>query len=303
MTELRQRMIRDMKIRGLSNSTIKTYVYHVANIARHYNKSPAVLTIDEIKKYLVHLKDEQKNSWSARNQLVAALNFLYKTTLNDTTRLLNMPPRKKPKRLPEVLSREEVKRVINAPDNIKHRMLLKTAYSAGLRVSELVCLRPENIDSKRMLIRVEKGKGQKDRYTILSSSLLKELRIYWKKVKPVDWLFPSSWHQYTKDHMHKTSVMKIYNAAKKKAGVTRGKGIHTLRHSFATHLLEAGYDIKTIQALLGHQNIRSTLVYIHVSKRNIALVKSPFDLIADTNELDTKEKDDEDNCRESLSSC
>jgi integrase/recombinase XerD len=293
MTELRQRMIRDMKIRGLSNNTIKTYVYHVANIARYYDKSPAVLTIDEIKKYLVHLRDEKKNSWSARNQLVAALNFLYKTTLNDPTRLLTMPPRKKPKRLPEVLSREEVKRIINAPDNIKHRMLLKTAYAAGLRVSELVALRPEHIDSNRMLIRVEKGKGQKDRYTILSSSLLKELRIYWEKIKPGEWLFPSSWYGYTKDHINKTSVMKIYNAAKKKVGVTRGKGIHTLRHSFATHLLEAGYDIKTIQALLGHQSIKTTLVYLHVSDRNIAMVKSPFDLIANPDEIDTQEEADE----------
>ncbi len=295
MTELRERMIRDMKIRGLSESTIRTYVYHVAKIARHFNKSPAIMTLDEIKEYIVHLKDKQKSSWSARNQLVAALNFLYKTTLSDTTRLLAMPRRKKPKHLPVVLSREEVKRLINAPDNIKHRMLLKTAYAAGLRVSELVSLRPEHIDSHRMLIRVEKGKGQKDRYTILSPSLLKELRTYWKKVNPVDWLFPSSWHRYTKDHMHKTSVMKIYNAAKKKAGVTRGKGIHTLRHSFATHLLEAGYDIKTIQALLGHQSIKSTLVYLHVSKRNIALVKSPFDLIADSDDSDTMEKADETN--------
>ena len=214
MTELRERMIHDMKIRGLSQSTIKAYVYHVSKIAKHYNKSPALLKIHEIKKYLVYLKDEKKFSFSSRNQLVAALNFLYSTTLNDKTRLLSIPRRKKPPpRLPVVLSREEVKKIITAPKNMKHRLLLKTAYSAGLRVSELVRLRPEHIDSKRMLIYIKQGKGQKDRYTILSQKLLDDLRTYYLQYRPGQWLFAG---QSPDQHLSEAAARMAFSFAKKK---------------------------------------------------------------------------------------
>lgn len=282
MTKLRTRMIRDMKVSGLSPRTQQSYANHVAGIARHYKKSPDKLTLDEIKDYLVYMQEDRKLSWSSRNVTVSGLNFLFRVTLGDASRLTAMPSRKTPKRLPVVLSRDEVKQIINAPSNLKHRVMLKTAYSAGLRVGEVVKLRTEDIDSARMLIRVVRAKGNKDRYTILSPVLLSALRRYWGTLKlRSPWLFPST----TVDKPITTgTVQRVFQNAKEKSGVTKGKGIHTLRHSFATHLLEAGYDIRTIQLLLGHKSIKTTLVYLHVSKQNLAMVKSPLDVIEEAAE-------------------
>jgi integrase/recombinase XerD len=283
MTKLRTRMIRDMKVSGLSPRTQKSYAGHITGIAKHFKKPPDKLTLDEIKDYLVYMQEERRLSWSSRNVTVSALNFLFRVTLGDTSRLMAMPSRKAPKRLPVVLSRDEVRQILNAPSNLKHRVMLKTAYSAGLRVGEVVKLRTEDIDSARMLIRVVQAKGNKDRYTILSPVLLSALRTYWETLKLRSiWLFPSP----TGDKPITTgTVQRVFHNAKAKSGVKKGKGVHTLRHSFATHLLEAGYDIRTIQLLLGHKSIKTTLVYLHVSKQNLAMVKSPLDVIEEVTEV------------------
>ncbi|MBU0988363.1 MAG: tyrosine-type recombinase/integrase, partial [Proteobacteria bacterium] len=180
------------------------------------------------------------------------------------------------------------------PANIKHRVILMTAYSAGLRVSELVALRQEHIDSSRMVIRVEQGKGKKDRYTILSQRLLKELRIYYKACRPENWLFPA---KNSIRHISITSAQRIYNKAKKKAGITKGKGIHTLRHCFASHLLEAGYDVRRIQILMGHRSLSTTMTYLHVSGKGLGMVKSPFDFVDEEKQIKSPWEDTDDTNR------
>jgi site-specific recombinase XerD len=262
MSQLRQKMIRAMQLREFSPKTQVAYVAAVSGLAKYCNKSPHKINQEEVENYLLYLRQELKRSSSTCNV--------------DGSVKLKLPPRKKTKRLPEVLSRQEVNRLISNPANIKHRVMLMTAYSAGLRVSELVKVRLKHIDSSRMVIRVEQGKGKKDRYTILSQQLLKELCIYWKACRPVNWLFST---KNSTRHIAITTAQRIYNKAKKKEGITKGKGIHTLRHCFATHLLEAGYDVRTIQILLGHRSLSTTMVYLHVSKRCLGMVKSPLDFV------------------------
>ena len=227
MSQLRQKMIRAMQLREFSPKTQEAYVAAVAGLAKYCNKSPDKIIQEEIENYLLYLRQELVRSPSTCNVVISGLRFFYEHTIKDESVKLKLPPRKKTKRLPEVLSREEVNRVITCPANIKHRVLLMTAYSAGLRISELVKLRLKHIDSSRMVIRVEQGKGKKDRDTILSQRLLKELRIYWKACRPENWLFPTK--NLTR-HISISAVQRIYNKAKKKEGITKGKGIHTLRH-------------------------------------------------------------------------
>ncbi len=275
MTELREKMIKAMELRNFSPKTQTAYLAAVTNIAKHYMKSPEQISQDVVEDYLLYLKKERKLSYSTRNQVISGLKFFFNQTLKNPDMVLQLPRKKTPVKLPEVLSVDEVKRVINAPSNIKHRVILMTAYSAGLRVSEVVRLKPRHIVSARMLILVEDGKGEKDRYTILSENLLKNLRDYWQGYRPAKWLFPSV---NPEKHISCSTAQKLFVSAKKKAGISKGRGIHTLRHSFATHLLEAGYDISTIQKLLGHRHLSSTLVYLHVSKKVICAVKSPLDI-------------------------
>jgi site-specific recombinase XerD len=187
--------------------------------------------------------------------------------------------RKIPRKLPEVLTMEDVWKLITAASNLKHRMILMTAYSAGLRAGEVINLKPEHIDSKRMLIKVEAGKGKKDRYTLLSKRLLAELRSYYRKYHPTSYLFPSSFGKKKDRPLSYETIRAVYEKARKKAGIKRGIGIHTLRHSFATHLLEAGYDIRKIQILLGHARLSTTIIYLHVSRETLSKVPSPLDLI------------------------
>jgi site-specific recombinase XerD len=190
---------------------------------------------------------------------------------------LDIPARKKDNRLPEILSTEELERLFTALSNQKHRALLMTTYAAGLRVSEVVSLKVGDIDSKRMMIRVQQGKGRKDRYTVLSQRLLKELRTYWRVYRPSVWLFFSG-KEYIRP-LSISSAQRVYNYAKEKAGIQKGKGIHTLRHCFATHLLEAGVDLRTIQTLMGHCSILTTMVYLQVTRKHLSCVQSPLDLI------------------------
>lgn len=276
MSPLRQKMIRAMQLREFSPRTQEAYVAAVSGLAKYCNKSPDKIVQDEIENYLLNLRQELKRSASTCNVVISGLRFFYEHTIKDESVKLRLPPRKKTKRLPELLSREDVNRVISSPANIKHRVILMTAYSAGLRVSELVSLRQEHIDSSRMVIRVDQGKGKKDRYTILSHRLLKELRNYYKAYRPENWLFPS---KNLIQHISISSAQRIYYKAKEKAGITKGKGIHTLRHCFASHLLEAGYDVRRIQILMGHKSLSTTMAYLHVSRQGLGMVKSPFDFV------------------------
>ena len=265
-----------MTLRRLSPKTMEAYLRAVKGLAEFHNLSPDKLDSDQILRYLQYLIVERKLAWSTVNQVFSGLCCFYRDCLGREDLGFSIPPRPRIRKLPNILSRNEVFRLIDAADNIKQHALLMTIYGAGLRVSEVVRLKAPHIESDpdRMLIRVEQGKGRKDRYTILSDKLLEELRLYWKCCRPEEWLFPG---QKKSNFLTVSSAQKYYNRAKEKAGITRGKGIHTLRHCFATHLLEQGVDIYTIKKFLGHSSIVTTMRYLHITKERIALVKSPLD--------------------------
>jgi len=277
MSELRQRMIDQMTLRGFSPRTHESYLEAVTGLARYYKQSPDQLSSEQVRQYLLYLERERHLAWSSLNVAASGLRFLYFDTLKWEPVKLEIPPRTTPRRLPEVLSREEVDRLISSIPNLKHRTLLMTIYAAGLRVSEAVALRVHDIDSARMTIRVVQGKGRKDRYTILSPRLLENLRQYWKQYHPKEYLFEGSKPQH---HIHESVPQKTYNRAKERAGIHKGIGVHTLRHCFATHLLEAGVDLRTIQTLLGHNAISTTMLYLQVRQQHIASHPEKFDLLA-----------------------
>jgi integrase/recombinase XerD len=274
MTELREKMIREMELRSLSENTQKSYLQSVSGLAKYYMQSPNKVTKEMIEDYLLYLKKEKGNAPTTVGSAITGLRFLFNHVLGNEHLSPNCAFAKIPKSLPTVLSQQEIWSIINAPENIKHRLLLMTTYSAGLRASETLSLKPENIDSKRMLIKVT-GKGGKQRYTLLSQKLLPELRQYYKTYRPEILLFPS--HRKGKPLTYET-IRSVYEKARKKACVNRGAGVHTLRHSFATHLLEAGYDIRKIQVLLGHSRLTTTMIYLHVSRETLAKIPSPLDL-------------------------
>ncbi|MBW1811956.1 MAG: site-specific integrase [Deltaproteobacteria bacterium] len=276
MTPLRQKMINDMKVRGFSERTQEAYVYAVKGLAKHLHRSPELISQEEVQSYLLNLQEKRQLAWSTCNQAASALRFFFGVTLDNPAMALWIPPRKKKKQLPEILSAQELERLFAVTENPKHRLMLMTAYAAGLRVSELTVLKVSDIDSQRMMIRVEQGKGNRDRYTILSQRLLKELRQYWKIERPEPFLFPATGKQTP---MSSRTVQRVYWVAKKKTGIKKGRGIHTLRHAFATHLLEAGVDLPTIQILLGHSSIRSTSIYLQVSRKKLSRTQSPLDLL------------------------
>jgi site-specific recombinase XerD len=275
MTELREKMIRDMQLRRFSVRTQSSYVAAVKLLARHYRRSPDKITKEEIQDYLLYLTNEKRLSWSTCNLAVSAFRFFYSVTMGNDPMYLEIPARKNRARLPEVLSREDVERIFAAAAEPKHRVLLMTTYSAGLRVSEVVCLKPEHLDRSRMTIRVEQAKGNRDRYTILSERLLGELDRYSEIYRPTAWLFFTGGRER---HMHISTAQKIYSKIRNNAGVTGGRGIHTLRHCFATHLLEAGTDPRTIQVLMGHSYITTTTRYLHLTRGRLSSVRSPLDL-------------------------
>lgn len=276
MTELRQRMIDQMTLRGFSPRTHESYLSAVTGLAGYYKKSPDQLSVEQVRQYLLYLERERHLSWSSLNVAVSGLRFLYFDTMKWEPVAMDIPRRQKQTRLPEVLSREEVDRLLGAVTNVKHRLLLMTTYAAGLRLSEVIRLRVSDIDSARMLIRVEQGKGRKDRYTLLSTRLLDELRRYWKAHRPKHWLFPG--HDPDRP-IHETAAQRIYNQAQHRAGIRKGRGIHTLRHCFATHLLELGVDLPTIQALLGHTAVTTTMRYIKVRQHQFMANPGKFDLL------------------------
>jgi site-specific recombinase XerD len=278
MTVLRQQMIRQMDLKNLSSHTRRSYLSAVTNLANHYRQSPESITAEMIEDYLLYLKNEKGNSVQSCCLKLTGLRFFYKHVLNQPIAIgFSLP--KTPRRLPTVLTQEQVGKIIRAPGNLKHRLLLMTTYAAGLRVGEVRRLKPEHIDSQRMLLKVVNGKGRKDRYTMLSKKLLAELRGYYQACRPQTYLFPSSFKKKKDQPLSYESVRCVYEHARKKAGVKNGRGLHTLRHSFATHLLEAGYDIRKIQVLLGHSRLSTTMIYLHVSRETLAKVPSPLDLI------------------------
>jgi integrase/recombinase XerD len=276
MTPLRQRMIDDLSVRNRSVRTIECYVEHVARFARYFGRSPEQLGPEQIRQYLVYLVQERKVSWSSFNQAVCALRFLYNVTLKRNYPREYIPFGKRPKRLPTVLSQEETVRFLECVENLKHRTLLTTLYACGLRLSEGRRLRPRDIDSARMLVHVRQGKGQKDRIVPLSPALLEQLRTWWRTARPPEWLFPG---QGGRGPLSDHTVQKVCQRAARQAGLTKRVSPHTLRHSYATHLLEAGVDLRTLQKLLGHACLSTTLIYTHVSQPRLLATPSPLDLL------------------------
>ena len=276
MGELRDRMHHDMVVRGLAERTRESYLAAVVGLAKFYRRSPDRLTQREVEAYLVHLTEARGLAWNTRSLITNGLRFFYHTTLGRKQMDFAIPRAKAPAKLPEILSREEVARILASPRNPKHRLLLMTAYAAGLRVSELVALRVQAIDSDRMTIRVEQGKGGQDRYTLLSLRLLKELRAYGRRERPWPWLFPS---QRGDRPISVSCAQRVWGQAKRGARVTKHTGIHGLRHAFATHLLESGTDVHTIQRLLGHRHLGTTTRYFHLAQKTLAQRPSPLDLL------------------------
>jgi len=277
MSALRQKMIKTMELRNFAKNTQRGYLGAVKGLASYYHQSPDQLTKDAIEDYLLYLKNDKGNTIGSCGAVAAGLRFFYTHVLEHPI-LFDYRIRRKNGKLPTVLTQEEIWDLINAADNLKHRLILMTTYSAGLRAMEVARLKPEHIDSKTMLIKVEQAKGGKERYTVLSSRLLEELRQYYKTYKPHPYLFPSSFKNHEHLPLTYPSIRSIYEEARKKAGIKKGTGIHTLRHSFATHLLEAGYDLRRIQVLLGHTRLSTTMIYLHVSRATLSKIPSPLDL-------------------------
>jgi len=274
MTPLRQRFIEDMQLRGLAPTTQRSYVHYVAEYAKYYNTSPEYLDLEAVRQYQLFLANEKKLSAQSINTFITSVQFLYLVTLEMPWGKASFPRMKTPYSQPTVLSREEVMQFFRYVTGLKHRAALMTCYGAGLRIGEAVALKVSDIDSSRMLIRVQQGKGQKDRYTILSPRLLGLLRVYFRAARPTEWLFPS-WHHCK--HLSMTSLAQACRDACKESGLTKRVTAHTLRHSFATHLLEGGTDIRVIQVLLGHSRIDTTARYTRVSPETIGKVTSPLD--------------------------
>jgi site-specific recombinase XerD len=267
-------MTQDMQLRNFAPGTLSVYVNCVARFARHFGKSPELLGPDDVRAYLLHLIEQRRSSWSYYNQNLQALRFLYNVTLGRDWVLKHIACPKRPRRLPVVLGPDELCRFFAAVGSLKHRTILMTAYAAGLRVSEVAGLRVDDIDSQRMVIRVRQGKGSQDRYVMLSPRLLDQLRAYWKAARPRTWLFPG----LDPDRpITAAAVIKACRRARRASGLEKTVTVHTLRHSFATHLLEAGTDLRTIQVLLGHHSPRTTAVYTHVSPAAVRATISPLD--------------------------
>lgn len=278
MTQLRRRMDDDMLARGFADRTRESYLWAVTRLAQFYRRSPDQISDAEIQAYLVHLLRDRQLSWSTCNIVVNGLRFFYHLTLKRDRTTFTIPSPRQSGKLPVVLSREEVQRLISHATNPRHRTMLMTTYAAGLRLSEVLHLQVPDIDSARMTIRVVQGKGGKDRYTLLSVRLLDALRAYWKVERPKDWLFPARGRGPARP-MDPSGLQKAYQVAKRRAGVTKPGGIHTLRHCFATHLLESGVDLHTIQRLLGHGHLSTTTRYFQLTRHTQTEPGSPLDLL------------------------
>ena len=278
MGKLRDQMLTDLQLCGAKPRTQETYLREAENLAKYFNRSPAELGENELKEYLLYLIRERHLSEGTFRFYVAGLKFLYRTTLKREWPVEKIKHPRAKSKLPVVLDLSEVESLFSVTRNLKHKAMLMITYSSGLRVSETASLKLTDIDSKRMTVRISQGKGGKDRYSILSQTALEHLRQYWRKYRPTEWLFDG---QKKDDHITTQTIQTIFYAAKKRAGITKPVSVHALRHSFATHLIEAGTSLHHVQLLLGHRSPTTTTVYLHVSRLNLAQVTSPLDRAAD----------------------
>jgi site-specific recombinase XerD len=278
MKSVRQQMTDAMVLRGFAARTQEAYLAAVAALAKHYHRCPDTLSGEQLQAYLLFLITEKKLAYASVNQAACAFRFLFERVLKRPNARFDIPMAKVPKRLPQILSREEVSRLIGAARTLRGRTLLMTTYAAGLRVSEVCALQLADIESApdRMCLKVRQGKGGQDRYTLLSPRLLEALRRYWCDRRPRPWLFPNPAGTAPIDP---TTAQRTYAAARDAAGIAPEGGIHTLRHAFATHLLEAGVDLPTIQRLLGHGHISTTMRYLHLARTRVTGTTSPLELL------------------------
>ena len=278
MTELRNWMDEAMVLRGFSPRTRESYLACVRALAKHYRKPPDLLDGPRLQAYLLHLITEKKLAYASVNQAACAFRFLFCSVLRKPEMRLDIPMAKVPKRLPQILLRDEVTRLIEAATTLRGRTLLTATYAAGLRVSEVCALQLVDIESApdRMSLKVRQGKGAQDRYTLLSARLLEALRRYWSEYRPQTWLFPNASGSAPIDVC---TAQRIYCAARDAAGIAREGGIHSLRHAFATHLIEAGVGLHTVQRLLGHGHISTTMRYVHLARSHLTGTTSPLELL------------------------
>ena len=274
MKRLRDQMLVDLQLSGATPRTQKTYLREAGNLAKYFNRSPAELGEDQLKEYMLYLMKQRHLSEGTFRFYVAALKFLYRTTLKREWAVENIRYPRAKRKLPVVLDLSEVESLFAVTPNLKHKVILMITYSSGLRASETARLKITDIDSKRMMVRIGQGKGGKDRYSILSQTTLEHLRQYWRKYHPTEWLFNGARKNAP---LSTNSIQQLFYKAKKRAGITKPASVHTLRHSFATHLIEAGTSLHHVQLLLGHRSPTTTTVYLHVSRLNLAQVISPLD--------------------------
>ena len=274
MTPLRRRMSEDMQLRNFAPETQRNYIHHVKGLADFYQLSPELLDLEDIREYQLHLINERQQSPQTVNQFVSAVKFLYQVTLETVWPEGALPRPRRLHKLPVVLSPAEMDAFFSHVGTLRYRAALMTAYGAGLRVSEVARLKVSDIDSARGLLRVEQGKGKKDRYAMLSPRLLKAMRAWWKVEQPKVWLFPGS---RPDRHMDVRLLQLVCGQAAELAGISKRVRVHTLRHSFATHLLDQGVDLRVIQELLGHTRIDTTARYAQVSPRLVSVTRSPLD--------------------------
>jgi len=285
MTPLRKRMIEEMQIRNFAPGTQTIYLLHVAQFARYFGRPPEVLGREEIRSYQLYLTREKKLAASTITVAVSALRFLYKVTLRREWKLEEIiPAPKTPKKLPIILSPEEVLEFLGCVPQAKHRTILTTCYATGVRISEAVAMQVPHIDSQRMVIRVEQGKGRKDRYVMLSPKLLEILRQWWRVERPQIWLFPGK----QLGHIGKQAVEVACKEARHLCSIRKPISPHSLRHAFAVHLLEQGTDVRTIQLLLGHRSLETTARYLRVATTKVCSTTSPLDLLPHPLPLETK---------------
>ncbi|MEE8303833.1 MAG: site-specific integrase [Candidatus Tectomicrobia bacterium] len=278
MTPLQSQMIEDMKVRGLAKTTQASYVRAVRGLATYYGRRPDTLSQREVQRYLIYVHDDRGLAYTSCNTMVHGLRFFYGTTLGRSDIDFRIPRAREASKLPVILSRQDIRALLAAATHLRDRTLLKVTYNAGVRVSEVLHLKVAHIDSQRQCLRIEQGKRNKDRDALLSQRLLQDLRAYWRVYRPDPWLFPGA---DTTQPLSRVSAHRLFHDAKDRAGITKPGGIHALRHAFATHLLEAGVDLHTIQRLMGHSSIKTTLRYFHLARRHLIETPSPLDLLDD----------------------